>query len=140
MYTAMVVHESWTMREILKEELAACDCRVVWEGGFGLEASLTYRLHKPHVVLVDAMVETNRTVETIQAILGVHPKARIAAVVTPAGDGKALNALMAGAQGLVVMPSPSDVIQQEIDRLVHMPSSKARKKDRLRAAFRLHTG
>ncbi len=117
-HRAMVVHESWMMREILKVQLADSNCHVVYSASSRLEAQISYRLHKPDIVFVDATQNVNRGHHIIQDLVDLDPMAAVVAMVNPDGDTAALHALVHGARGFMTISSSSSVIQQEIKRIL----------------------
>lgn len=117
-HRAMVVHESWMMREILKAQLADCNCHVVNSASSRLEARISYRLHKPDIVFVDTTQNIHRGHDIIQDLVDLDPMAAVVAMVNPDGDTAALHALVHGARGFMTISSSSNVIQQEINRIL----------------------
>jgi DNA-binding NarL/FixJ family response regulator len=115
-YKAMIVHESWIMKEILKEELAQSDCRVVCYARTRLEATLAYRLHRPDVVFVDAKLKNSGG--TVDDLLDIDSRAIVISTVSPNEDTAALHALLSGAQGILVIPSTPEVFRQELEHLL----------------------
>lgn len=123
MYKAMIVHESWIMKEILKEELAQCDCRVVCFARTRLEAALAYRLHRPNVVFMDAKLKGSGGI--VDDLLDIDSKATVIATVSLNEDTAALHALLSGAQRILVIPTSPDVLRQELEHLLqNIPVSR----------------
>lgn len=118
MHRAIIVHPSWIIREIIKEDLAACNCQVVCNAASPLEAVLAFRLHRPDIILIDSMFNESHDLRLIDAIQGIDRKASIVVMVSPDGDNHALHAVLSGADGFVVLPSRRSILQGEIRRVL----------------------
>lgn len=117
MCTVLVIHRSWVMRQVIKQELDACGHQVMCTSSSRLEALLTYRLHRPDVVLVD-VGETNVARVIIRDVLGFDPKAALIGIVDGDGEIAALRAVVSGVQGLLVVPFHTDVLKLELERVL----------------------
>jgi DNA-binding NarL/FixJ family response regulator len=78
------------------------DMKVVAEAGNGREAIQEFRAHRPDVTLMDLQMPEMGGLDTIIAIRGEFPDARIIVLTTYAGDVQALRALKAGARGYLL--------------------------------------
>jgi DNA-binding NarL/FixJ family response regulator len=104
---------------LIRDGLAAVigrepDMRIVAEAGDGEEALEQYRAHRPSVVLMDLRMPVMDGVETIQAIRGEFPGARIVALTTYEGDEDIYQALAAGASGYLL----KDMLRTELIEVI----------------------
>src|SRR5258708_39044567 len=75
---------------------------VVAEASNGLEAIEQYRIHRPHITLMDLQMPDMSGIDAISAIRAGFPAARIIVLTTFAGDVLAQRALKAGALAYVL--------------------------------------
>jgi len=92
---------------ILREGLCSligneADMSVVAEASNGLEAIEQYRIHRPHITLMDLQMPDMSGIDAISAIRAGFPAARIIVLTTFAGDVLAQRALKAGALAYVL--------------------------------------
>jgi DNA-binding NarL/FixJ family response regulator len=77
----------------------APDIRIVAEASDGAEAIAGYDLHRPDVVMMELRLPRVGGLAAMRAILAAHPKAKIVAFTSSAGDADIYRALTAGACG-----------------------------------------
>jgi DNA-binding NarL/FixJ family response regulator len=92
---------------LIREGIAAllenqADMTLVAEAANGLEAIEAFRLHRPHVTLMDLQMPEMSGIDAIIAIRSEFPQARIIVLTTYAGDVLAKRALKVGAQAYVL--------------------------------------
>jgi DNA-binding NarL/FixJ family response regulator len=94
------------------------DMTVVAQATSGAKAIQTYREYRPDVTLMDLRLPDKSGIETMIAIRGEFPAARVIILTTFEGDIEIKNALEAGARGYLLksMP-PKDLL--EVIRQVH---------------------
>lgn len=95
---------------LLREGIAAvlagqADIDLVGEAGDGREALECFRRLRPDVTLMDLQMPRMNGIESILAIRGECPDARIAILTTYRGDVRALHAIQAGAQAYLLKSS-----------------------------------
>jgi DNA-binding NarL/FixJ family response regulator len=78
------------------------DIVVVAEASNGLEAIECFRVHRPDVTLMDLQMPEMKGIDSITAIRGEFPSARIIVLTTYNGDVQALRAIKAGASGYML--------------------------------------
>jgi two-component system, NarL family, response regulator len=81
------------------------DLELVAEAGNGREAIQQFRAHRPDVTLMDLQMPEMSGVDSISAIRGEFPDARIIVLTTYAGDVQALRAMQAGARAYMLKDS-----------------------------------
>ncbi len=118
MYTIMLVNESWIMRAILEETLADSEYKIVCHASTRLELSLTYRLYRPNIVLVDMTRTECNGHQIIQELRRVHCTADIIGLIGNGRDHDALQAILSGASGFLVVPSTDEEFRTELKRIV----------------------
>src|SRR5262245_45527630 len=89
---------------LLREGIAAvlegeADMQLVGEASNGREAVEQFRKIRPDVTLMDLQMPLMDGIETIAAIRGEFPEARIVVLTTYSGDAQAMRAFRAGAHG-----------------------------------------
>lgn len=78
------------------------DMMLVGEASNGREAIQQFRTHKPDVTLMDLQMPELNGIDTIIAIRGEFPHARVIVLTTYTGDVQIVRALKAGAQGYLL--------------------------------------
>ena len=81
------------------------DMVLVGEASNGREAIQQFRPHKPDVTLMDLQMPELNGIDTIIAIRGEFPHARVIVLTTYTGDVQIVRALKAGAQGYLLKNS-----------------------------------
>lgn len=92
---------------LLREGVAALigrqtDMELVAEAASGREALDMFRKHRPDVTLMDLQMPEMSGIDTMNAIRGEFPDARIVVLTTHAGDVHISRALKAGARGYLL--------------------------------------
>jgi two-component system NarL family response regulator len=78
------------------------DMEVVAEASTGTEVVDLWKVHRPHVGLLDLRMPGMGGVEATQAVRGLDPQARIIVLTIHKGDDAVYRALRAGAQGYLL--------------------------------------
>jgi DNA-binding NarL/FixJ family response regulator len=94
------------------------DIVVVAEASNGKEAVERFRLHRPHVTLMDLQMPVMDGIEAMSAIRVEFPAARFIALTTYRGDVQVLRALKAGATGYLLKSTLREELAGTI-RTVH---------------------
>jgi len=81
---------------------AQTDMELVAEASSGREAVDLFRTHHPDITLMDLQMPEMSGIDTISAIRGEFPDARIIMLTTHAGDVQVSRALKAGARGYLL--------------------------------------
>jgi DNA-binding NarL/FixJ family response regulator len=92
--------------------------QLVAEANNGREAIQQFRSHRPDVTLMDLQMPEMGGVDTISAIRGEFPDARIIVLTTYSGDEQALRAMQAGARAYMLKDSLDRELLETI-RAVH---------------------
>jgi DNA-binding NarL/FixJ family response regulator len=92
---------------LLRDGIAAlignqADMELVAEASNGREAIELFRQHQPDVTLMDLQMPEMGGIDTLSAIRGEFPEARIIVLTTYAGDVQVFRALKAGARGFLL--------------------------------------
>jgi len=108
---------------LLREGIAAIinnqpDMFMVAQAANYQDALEQYRKHKPDVTLMDLRLPDKSGIETMIAIRGEHPEARVIILTTFEGDVEIKNALEAGARGYMLKSMPPKELV-EVIRQVH---------------------
>jgi DNA-binding NarL/FixJ family response regulator len=94
------------------------DMALAAEASSGIEAIQQFRLHQPHVTLMDLRLPDMSGIDAMIAILSEFPGARIVILTTFAGDVEIQRALEAGARGYVLKSMHTKELV-EVIRQVH---------------------
>jgi DNA-binding NarL/FixJ family response regulator len=108
---------------LLREGIAAIinnqpDMSMVAQAANYQDALEQYRKHKPDVTLMDLRLPDKSGIETMIAIRGEFPEARVIMLTTFEGDVEIKNALQAGARGYMLKSMPPKELV-EVIRQVH---------------------
>jgi two-component system NarL family response regulator len=93
--------------------------QVVAEASNGQQAIELFRQHKPDVTLMDLRMPGMAGVETITAIRGEFPEARIIVLTTFDGDEDIFRAIQAGARGYMLKGMSVDELIDAIQTVHH---------------------
>ncbi|HXN47877.1 MAG TPA: response regulator transcription factor [Bryobacteraceae bacterium] len=93
------------------------DMAVVAQAGTGEQAVELFRLHKPHVTLMDLRLPGMSGVDAIRAIRRESPRARFVVLTTYEGDEDVHQALEAGAQGYLVKGMSPEALVDALRRV-----------------------
>jgi DNA-binding NarL/FixJ family response regulator len=132
----LVVDDQQIMREGLVTILdLLADVRVVASAGDGAEALKLVAKHQPDVVLMDLRMPRLDGVAATRRIVAEHPACAVVILTTFGDDDDALEALRAGARGVLTKDSGRDEIARALHQAVagHMTLA-APVQDRLLAA------
>ena len=94
------------------------DMTLIGEAATGREALLRFRTHRPDITLMDLQMPEMSGLDSIIAIRGEFPEARIIVLTTYLGDVQVLRALKAGARGYLLKNSLYKELLEAI-RVVH---------------------
>lgn len=94
------------------------DMLLVAQATNALEALAEFRLHRPDVTLMDLRLPGTNGTDTLIAIRGEFPQARIIMLTTSDSDGEIQRALRAGASAYMLKSMPKDELLAVI-RSVH---------------------
>jgi len=94
------------------------DMVLVAQATNGVQATAEYRRHRPDITLMDQRLPGTNGTDTLIAIRGEFPDARIIMLSSSECDGEIQRALRSGASGYVLKSMPQDELLDVI-RLVH---------------------
>ena len=94
------------------------DMRLVAQAGTAEQALAEFRRHRPDVTLMDLRLPGTNGTDTLIAIRGEFPDARVIMLSMSAGDGEIQRALRAGAVAYLLKSMPNDQLVAAI-RAVH---------------------
>ncbi|MDP3736922.1 MAG: response regulator [Hyphomonadaceae bacterium] len=112
----MVVDDSLIMAQKLKAMLGELGHTVVRTCKDGAEAVRDYPLVKPDLVTMDITMPGMDGIDTLKAIKGMDPFARIIMVTSHGQEAMVLRAVEAGALGYVLKPVAKDRLAAMADR------------------------
>ena len=94
------------------------DMLLVAQAGNGAEALEEFRRHRPDITLMDLRLPGTNGIDTLIAIRGEFPRARVIILTTSDGDGDIQRALRSGASGYILKSMPKNEMLSVI-RSVH---------------------
>ena len=94
------------------------DMRLIAQAGNAEEAIAAYRKHRPDITLMDLRLPGTNGTDTLIAIRGEYPDARIIMLSMSEGDGEIQRAMRAGASAYLLKSMPKDEMLACI-RMVH---------------------
>jgi len=95
------------------------DMLLVAQAGNGAEALEEFRRHRPDITLMDLRLPGTDGIDTLIAIRGEFPRARIIVLTTSDADGEIQRALRSGASAYLLKSMPKNELLAVI-RAVHM--------------------
>jgi DNA-binding NarL/FixJ family response regulator len=98
------------------------DLQLVGEAGDGREAVEAFRLHRPHVTLMDIRMPQMDGIEATKLIRREDPEARIIALTSYDGDQEIYRSLEAGVRGYIL----KEMVHTEIVRAIRVVHSGKR--------------
>jgi two-component system chemotaxis response regulator CheY len=114
--TVMVVDDSMIMTQKLSVLLRELGHQVVRVCKNGTEAIRDFPLVKPDLVTMDITMPGIDGIDTMIAILGSHPEARVIMVTSHGQEAMVIRALDAGALGYVLKPVTRERLAAMIER------------------------
>jgi len=122
--TVMIVDDSLIMTQKLTVLLRDLGHQVVRVCKSGAEALRDYPFVKPDIVTMDITMPGMDGIETMAAIMGLNPHARVIMVTSHGQEAMVLKALEAGALGYVLKPVNKDRLAVMIERAMsHMAAA-----------------
>jgi DNA-binding NarL/FixJ family response regulator len=94
------------------------DMLLVAQATNGAEAMEEFRRHRPDITLMDLRLPGTNGIDTLIAIRGEFPRARVIILTTSDGDGDIQRALRSGASGYILKSMPKNEMLSVI-RSVH---------------------
>jgi len=120
----LIVDDHAIVRDGIRSLLSTIeDIDVVDESATGREALNLFNRWKPDIVLMDLVMPEMDGIQAIQAIMEVHPEAKILVLTSFATDDKVFPAIKAGASGYLLKDSDSDELVRSIREVQRGESS-----------------
>ncbi|HEY2676643.1 MAG TPA: response regulator transcription factor, partial [Steroidobacteraceae bacterium] len=117
--TVLMVDDHPVFREGICAVLSlAPDIKLIGEAPSAAEGVALYRIHRPHVVLMDIKLPDASGIDATAQICREFPDAKVIMLTTYKGDVQALNALKAGASGFLLKNTLRRELIESI-RMVH---------------------
>lgn len=114
----LIVDDSMVMRETIEEYLADYDLNIIGTASNGKEAVEIVKTQKPDVVTLDITMPEMDGLECLDAIMEVHPDAKVMIITALADKLTGLQALDKGATGFFLKPVDPNELQEGFDELL----------------------
>ncbi len=115
----LICDDAVFMRMTIREALKGAGHEIVGEAESGDEAFQMYKKLKPDLVTMDLLMKTSG-VNGVKKIKEIDPQAKIIIVsVLNEQEAEVVEAVRAGAQGIVTKPIKRDVLLAEVDRVLN---------------------
>jgi len=117
----LIVDDDALVRSLLRDLLSPTGCELL-EAANGADALERYRLHRPHMVLLDLMMPQQSGLEALEAIRALDANARVLVISSLDAESLRKSAAAAGAIGYVVKPfHPMEVLDAVQRALAALP-------------------
>ena len=113
----LVVDDAAFVRMQYKKSLVDRGYGVI-EASNGNEALEKYKDIQPDGVLLDINMPDKDGIDTLQEIISIDPKARVAMVTCVGSQSVILTALQSGAKGFIIKPTKKDVLIDLVEKLL----------------------
>ncbi len=113
----MIVDDAMFMREQLKQAFTKLGAEIVAEASNGYECLEKYELYKPDLVTMDITMEKMDGISALKSLKEKHPNARVVMVSAMAQQDKFVQSIQAGAFDFIAKPFTLDRIKVIIDKL-----------------------
>ena len=114
----LIVDDSMVMRETIEEYLADYDLNIIGTASNGREAVEIVRTKKPDVITLDITMPEMDGLECLEAIMEVHPDAKVMIITALADKLTGLQAIDKGATGFFLKPVDPQELQEGFDELL----------------------
>lgn len=125
--TAMIVDDSFFMRNMLRSILEIEGYRIVGEAGNGQEAVDSFRTCRPDLILMDIIMPEKNGIEATREIIRLDRNACVIICTMKGQDMLVRSAREAGAQALVLKPYRAEEVLEVLQEVTAAKS--ARKKE-----------
>lgn len=117
MSNTLIADDSAFMRAIIRGILEKEGHTVVAEAKNGLECIEKYRVHRPDVVTLDITMQQMNGIETLKALLGIDPQAKVIMVSAMGQRAIVKDAITLGAKSFVVKPFKEEIFVSALRKL-----------------------
>ncbi len=118
MAKVLICDDATFMRMTIREILEGVGHEIVGEASSPEEAIDLYSKLNPDLVTMDLLMRTSG-IEAVRGIIDLDPNAKIVVVsVLSEQEGEVVEAVRAGAQGIVMKPIKREILLTEIDRVL----------------------
>jgi two-component system chemotaxis response regulator CheY len=112
----LVADDASFMRQIIREILEADGHEIVAEASDGVQAVEAWRKHRPDLVTMDIVMPRRSGIDSVRAIVGIDPTARIVMCSALGQETLVTEALQAGATDFIVKPFKPDAVLATVRR------------------------
>jgi len=110
----LVVDDSETFREIIKEILISEGHAIVGEAANGSEGVQRYKELSPDITTMDITMPVMNGIEALRAIIEFDPKAKVIMVSSSAQNRKIAESIIMGAYGFLAKPFDQEKVAKFI--------------------------
>ena len=118
MYKILVVDDAGFMRKMVQTHLTKAGYTDFTEGEDGARAVELYKENKPDLVIMDITMPNMDGLQTLQAIKGQDPAAKIVMCSAMGQESMVVDAIRFGALDFIVKPFKPDRILQTVEKIL----------------------
>jgi len=120
MAKVLICDDAAFMRDVIRKMLESAGHQVVGEAEDVDEAVAKFKTLRPDVVTMDLIMK-HSGVDAIKNIVAIDPAAKIVLIsVLDDQESSAIEAIKAGALGIVTKPIKQDVLLSEVERVLNI--------------------
>ena len=128
----LIVDDSATIRQMLRDILVRAGHEIVGEADTGVKGYLEYVRTKPDVVTMDLGMPTMNGLAAMSKILGPHPEARFVVISAMEERRVILEALQRGARGFLLKPFRDEQVLETIAAVLKQSISNPEYREKVR--------
>ena len=114
----LIVDDEKFFRQVLRDMLEKIGFTVVAEAGDGNEAVEKFRLHRPHITIMDIFMPEKNGIEATREILALDQKAKILVCSASGFEGDTRAAIEVGATATVFKPFVAKELYLQIKQVL----------------------
>jgi two-component system chemotaxis response regulator CheY len=119
---AVIADDEAFIRQVLEKMLVRLGIEVVGSAENGSQVLQMYEELRPDIVILDIAMPEMDGLETLRALLGRHPEARVLMCTSFSSKQYVVEAVKIGAKGYLNKPFDLEKIREKISKIAHVDS------------------